>query len=77
MTLDDIAKIIDVSKFPEVVNGNYSAKEVYMKYMSLWETEEVDGVVTYEEFVKYYQDVSASVDTDEYFGAIMKAAWGL
>merc|ERR550514_2203034 len=50
VTLEDIAKLIDVSAFPEVVNGNTSPKEVYMKYMSLWETQEADGIVTFNEF---------------------------
>lgn len=77
VTLDDIAKIVDVSNFPEVVNGSMTPKEVYMKYMSLWETQEVDGVVTYDEFCQYYKDVSASVDSDEMFAAVMKTAWGL
>lgn len=77
VTLDDIAKIVDVSQFPEVVNGQKTAKQVYMQYMSCWETQEVDGVVTYDEFVDYYKDVSASVDSDEMFAAIMKSAWKL
>ena len=77
VTLDDIAKIIDITKFPEVVNGQMTPKEVYMKYMSLWETQEADGVVTYNEFCQYYMDVSAAVDSDEMFAAIMKSAWGL
>lgn len=77
VTLDDIAKIVDISQFPEVVNGQMTPKEVYMKYMACWETQEADGVVTYEEFCQYYKDVSASVDSDEMFAAIMKSAWGI
>ena len=48
-----------------------------MKYMSLWETQEADGIVTFEEFCDYYKDISAAVQTDEQFAAIMKSAWGL
>lgn len=77
VTLEDIAKTIDVSTFPEVVNGQVTPKEVYMKYMSLWETQEADGVVTFEEFCDYYKDISASVMDDEQFAMIMKTAWGL
>jgi Ca2+-binding EF-hand superfamily protein len=77
VTLDDIAKIIDISTFPEVVNGSKTPKEVYMQYMSCWETQKVDGIVTFEEFVDYYKDVSASVESDEMFAAIMKSAWAL
>ena len=45
--------------------------------MSLWETEKVDGIVTFEEFCDYYRDISAAVDTDEEFAAIMSSAWNL
>ena len=38
VTLDDIAAIIDISAFPEVVNGSKTPKEVYMQYMACWET---------------------------------------
>lgn len=77
VTLDDIAQIIDISVFPEVVNGSKTPKEVYMQYMACWETKEADGIVTFEEFTDYYKDVSASVDSDEMFAAIMKSAWKL
>ena len=77
VTLDDIAKIVDISSLPEVVNGDKTAKEVYTQYMACWETQQADGIVTFEEFVNYYRDISASVDSDEMFAAIMKSAWGL
>lgn len=65
VTLEDIAKSVDVSNFPEVVNGQVTPKEVYMKYMALWETQEADGVVTFDEFCDYYKDVSSAVNDDE------------
>jgi len=37
VTLDDIAKIYDVSQHPDVVNGD-DPKEVYQKFMSQWDT---------------------------------------
>lgn len=45
--------------------------------MSLWDTQEKDGIVTLSEFEQYYQDVSASIDSDEYFAEMMRAAWKL
>jgi hypothetical protein len=38
VTLDDIAKLYDVSKHPEIVNGGVDPKDVFMQYMSLWDT---------------------------------------
>ena len=48
-----------------------------MQYMSLWDTQEADGIITFSEFCDYYRDVSASIDEDEYFAAIMTSAWKL
>lgn len=38
VTLDDIAKLYDVSSMPEVTNGSMQPKDAYMQYMSLWDT---------------------------------------
>lgn len=43
----------------------------------MWDTQEVDGVITPEEFIEYFRDVSASIDSDEYFEAMIKRAWGI
>ena len=45
--------------------------------MSLWDTQEKDGIVTFEEFCDYYGDVSASIDDDDYFAEMMISAWKL
>ena len=45
--------------------------------MSLWDTQEKDGIITISEFCDYYKDVSAAIDSDEYFGVMMTNAWKL
>lgn len=75
--LDDIAKLYDVSKHPDVTQGRKDPKQVYLEFMKLWDTQVADGVVTFEEFLDYFADVSASIDTDEYFAAMMQSAWKL
>lgn len=77
VTLEDVAKIYDASQHPEVLSGKKSEEEVYMEFMSLWDTQERDGIVTLAEFQEYYKDVSCSCDTDEEFIAIMNSAWKL
>lgn len=71
-----MAQIYDVSESAEVKQG-LPAKEAYGHFMSLWDTQVADGVVTFSEFCDYYRDVSASIDTDDYFGQMMQAAWKL
>lgn len=75
VTLDDIAKIYDVSHHPDVVNRKKSPNEVYREFMSLWDTQVADGIVTFDEFCDYFRDVSASIDTDQYFAVMMQNAW--
>lgn len=36
-----------------------------------------DSVVTLEEFLEYYENISMSVDNDDYFVAIITAAYNL
>jgi hypothetical protein len=45
--------------------------------MKLWDTQVADGIVTFAEFLDYFSDISASIDSDEYFEAMMKSAWKL
>ena len=43
----------------------------------MWDTQQKDGIVTFEEFCDYYADVSASIDDDDYFAEMMVGAWKL
>lgn len=71
MKLDDIAKLYDVSKHPDIVNGKKKPQEVYIEFMKMWDTQVADGVVTFDEFLDYFKDVSASIDRDDYFSLMM------
>lgn len=75
--LDDISKIYDASKHPDVLEGKKTADQVYTEFMGQWDTQNKDGIVTFEEFCDYYADVSASIDRDDYFAQMMKGAWKL
>jgi Ca2+-binding EF-hand superfamily protein len=73
--LDDIAQIYDASKHPDVLDGKKSEEQIYVEFMKLWDTQEKDGIVTFDEFCDYYTDVSASIDRDDYFAEMMISAW--
>ena len=77
VTLDDIAKVYDASKHPEVRAGRMTEEQVFVQYMSMWDTEKPDGIVTLREFARYYEDISASIDSDDYFEAVIRGAWNL
>lgn len=75
VTLDDIAKIYDATQHPEVMSGKKSEEDVFLEFMSMWDTQERDGIVTFDEFCSYYKDLSAYIESDEEFEQIMQAAW--
>ena len=77
VTLDDIALIYDVSKHPDVVNLKKNPLEVYKDFMKQWDTQVADGIVSFDEFLDYFRDVSASIDDDQYFELMMRNAWKL
>lgn len=75
VTLDDIARIYDASFHPDVLSNKKSPEQVYKEFMSQWDTQVADGIITFDEFMEYFKDVSASIDTDEYFQVMMQNAW--
>jgi hypothetical protein len=34
-----------------------------------------DGIITFDEFLDYFKDISASIDRDDYFEVMMKNSW--
>ena len=77
VTLEDIAQVYDASQHPEVIEGKKTPDMVFAEFMSQWDTQQADGIVTFEEFCDYYEGVSCSIDRDDYFEVMMKQAWKL
>ena len=76
VTVDDILEAYNLASDPMVAEGVKSPEEAAKEFMSMWETTP-DGLVTKEEFVEYYNDLSAEIDGEEEFEQILTAAWGL
>ena len=59
-----------------MIKGEKTPEEVVKEFASMWDDKTApDGVVTMDEFLNYYKDVSASIDSDEYFELMMRNAW--
>lgn len=74
VTIEDIRMAYDVSFHPDFQSGKKTADEVLRDFMSVWETHKRDGIVTIEEFEDYYKDLSASIDSDDYFELMIRNA---
>lgn len=77
VTIEDLAMKYDTSMHPEVKAGAMTEEEALKEFLSQWDTIEKDGIVTKDEFLEYYKDVSASIDTDDYFELMIRNAWKL
>ena len=77
VTIEDVAKIYNASMHPDVVQRRKSEEDIFREFMMQWDTQNKDGIVTFDEFCEYYEGVSCSVDSDDYFGTMMKNAWKL
>ena len=50
--------------------------KVYEEFLATFDVGgEIDGKVTAQEFINYYENVSASVDGDDYFELMIRNAW--
>ena len=72
----DIASIYDASMHPDVVSGKRTQEEILAEFLETFEYGgDHDGKVSSTEFEKYYANVSASIDDDDYFELMMRNAW--
>lgn len=74
VTIEDIRIAYDVSFHPDFQSGRKTVDEILGDFMSLWETHQRDHIVTIEEFEDYYKDMSASIDSDDYFELMIRNA---
>uniref|UniRef100_A0A7S3PJB3 EF-hand domain-containing protein n=1 Tax=Aplanochytrium stocchinoi TaxID=215587 RepID=A0A7S3PJB3_9STRA len=77
VTIEDLEMTYDPSHIPEVKSGKLTKAEGLREFLSQFDTIDKDGIVTQEEFVEYYKNVSASIDTDDYFELMLRNAWHL
>ena len=75
VTMEDIEQVYDASFHPDVQSGKITAADGLREFFSQFDSIEADGVVTEQEFVQYYKNVSASIDSDDYFELMMRNAW--
>lgn len=54
VTVEDVAKLYDASKHPEVIDGKKTPEQVFVEFMQQWDTKQKDGIVTFDEFLDYY-----------------------
>ena len=73
-----LAQSYDPFQHPEVISGRSTADSVLSEFMSTFDVGgDVDGKVTLPEFVNYYSNIGANIDSDEYFELLVRSVWGV
>lgn len=82
--INDIKGVYNGSKHPDVLQGKKTEEQILMEFLETFETHHSmrnnsapDHIVTKEEFDEYYNNISASIDNDQYFELMMNNAWKL
>jgi len=82
--LDDIKGVYNAKFHPEVKAGKKTEDEVLYEFLDTFELhhslknpKDKDRQINMKEFTEYYNNVSASIDNDQYFELMMTNAWNL
>ncbi|KAG1710213.1 hypothetical protein DVH05_017217 [Phytophthora capsici] len=73
--LNDIKAKYSAKQHPDVLQGRKTEDEVLLEFLDTFDGGEKDGKVHPSEFVRYYANVSASIDDDDYFELMIRNAW--
>jgi len=83
LDINDIKYIYNAKNHPEVRAGKKTEEEIFGEFLETFETHHNirtgsrDRRITKEEWIEYYNNVSMSIDLDEYFETMMTNAWKL
>ncbi|KAL0966556.1 hypothetical protein UPYG_G00296730 [Umbra pygmaea] len=78
VTVEDLRGIYNASHHPKFKSGEWTEEQVFLSFLDNFDSPtNKDGKVTEDEFINHYSGVSASIDSDEYFVAMIKNAWKL
>ena len=83
--LEDMKNIYNAKQHPDVKIGKKTEEEVLIEFLDTFEMHysllhpgsRGDQIITFDEFVEYYNNVSMSIEDDRYFELMMTNAWNL
>ena len=82
ISLDELASKYNVEAHPDVVSGKKTPEDVLKLFMNTFKDTynylcgtESDNIVTIEEFMEYYENVSMNVEDDALFEALINNVW--
>ena len=78
LRIANVRGLYDVSMHPDVLSGRLDAGSALRQFLDAFEGSQGnhDGIITADEWIKYYEEVSASIDGDDYFCQLVANTWG-
>lgn len=84
LDIDDIRQRYNAKHHPDVKAGKRTEDEILFEFIDTFEAHHSDckedardGKVSIHEWIEYYNNVSMSIDRDDYFELMMNNAWNL
>ena len=84
ISFDEIQAKYNAKNHPEVLSGKKTEEQVLKEFMDTFQDTynylcgtETDNIITLEEFMEYYENVSMTIDNDEYFEIMLANGWNL
>jgi len=84
LDINDIRGTYNAKEHPDVQSGKRTEDEILGEFLDTFEDhfadckgqeDSRDGIINMKEWIEYYNNVSMSVDDDEYFKVMMNNAW--
>ena len=86
LDINDIRQTYNAKQHPDVKAGKKTEDEILNEFLDTFEdhfcdmkgnADARDGKITMQEWLEYYNNVSMSIDNDEYFALMMNNTWNL
>jgi len=86
LDINDIRQTYNAKSHPDVKSGKKKEEEILLEFLDTFEDhfcdmkgqeDSRDGKINMNEWLEYYNNVSMSVDTDDYFLVMMNNTWNL
>jgi len=86
LDINDIRQNFNAKQHPDVKAGKKTEDEILSEFLDTFEDhfadikgneDSRDGIIKMHEWIEYYNNVSMSIDDDEYFKVMMNNAWNL
>jgi calcyphosin len=76
LEVSDLVDVYDARRHPDVLSGRKTQEDVFREFLESFDLAGLHtGSVSLDDWTRYYLNISASIDDDDYFELMMRNAW--